>query len=239
MRIRALLLLFAALAFAVSPFLTPGFGGYEPSQFPVPIEEPPVQPAGYAFSIWGVIYLWLIASVGYGVWKRAEDAAWDATRRPLLLSLVVGAFWLAVALASPIWATVLIWVMLGGALAALLASPAKDRFLLRGPIGLYAGWLTAASSVSLGLLAPGWGVPPFGPEGWAIVALTVGLVIALVMLTKVPSPAYGGAVVWALVGVVVQNGTSLVGIFAGAAALLVAGYTLVRTRLSRARQTPA
>ncbi|GIT89654.1 seryl-tRNA synthetase [Jannaschia pagri] len=233
MRLRALLVLLATVAFAASPLLVPGFGGYEPDQFPVPLDNPPVQPAGYAFSIWGIIYLWLLVSAAYGLWKRAESPQWDAPRFPLLLSLGVGAIWLPVAVLSPLWATALIWVMLVGALGALLRSPAADRYLLRGAIGLYAGWLTAASAVSVGLITAGWGVPPFGPEGWAIAALTLGLAIAAWILSRVPSPAYGAAIVWALIAVTVQNGATTTGLFAAAAAALVTGLTLYRLRAAR------
>ena len=125
MTIRAILVLILSLAFAASPLLVPGFGGFETSQFPVPLEDPPVQPAGYAFGIWGVIYLWLIAMGGYGAWMRRADAAWDATRPPLIVSLAVGAVWLPVAQASAVWATVLIWAMLGGALVALARAPER------------------------------------------------------------------------------------------------------------------
>ncbi|WP_298429691.1 tryptophan-rich sensory protein [uncultured Jannaschia sp.] len=234
MTLRAILVLLAALAFAVSPFFVPGFGGYDPTQFPNPIEDPSVQPAGYAFSIWGLIYLWLIAMAGYGVWARRGDPAWDATRVPLLLSLVVGAAWLAVAVASPIWATVLIWVMLGGALWALSRTPDTDLWWLRASIGLYAGWLTAASSVSIGLLAAGWGWPPFGETGWAIAALSIGLAITVAMLRTRASLMYGGAVVWALIAVTVRNGFDLVGIFAAGAAVAVALLTLAALRAARA-----
>ncbi|MEM8822994.1 MAG: hypothetical protein AAGF30_05225 [Pseudomonadota bacterium] len=225
MTIRAILILLVTLAFALSPMLTPGFGGFRPDQFPVPLENPPVQPAGYAFSIWGVIYLWLTASAVFGIWKRREDPAWDATRLSLLVSLAVGAIWLSVAVNSAIWATILIWVMLAGALGALLRSPSQDLWLLRAPIGLYAGWLTAASAVSLGLIAPGWGIPPLGPQGWAIVALSIGLALGLAILRTQASLLYGVAIVWALVAVTVRNGADFVGLFALVAALIVAGAT--------------
>ena len=55
----SLLVLLAALAFALSPLLSSGFNGFAPDQFPIPQDNPPVQPAGYAFAIWGLIYLWL------------------------------------------------------------------------------------------------------------------------------------------------------------------------------------
>jgi hypothetical protein len=226
MRARAILLLTAAMAFAMSPLVVPGFGGFEPEQFPIPLTDPAVQPAGYAFSIWGVIYVWLLASTGYGLLRRADDADWDRTRIPLLVSLTVGAAWLPVALTSAIWATVLIWIMWAGAVGALLRSPSRERWWLREAIGLYAGWLTAASAVSLGLIAAGWGAQPLSEEGWAIAALSVGVALAVLVLLRVPSIAYGLAVAWALVAVLVENGTSAVGLFAAAAALVAAGLTV-------------
>lgn len=230
MTIRASLILLLAVGFAAAPFFTPGFGGYEPSQFPVPLENPPVQPAGYAFSIWGPIYVWLLVSGIYGLWRRRDDPDWDASRPPLILSLAVGVSWLAVAQASPIWATVLIWVMLAGALLALLRTPDRDVWLLRAPVGLYAGWLSAASAVSLGLLAAGWGVPPFGPIGWAFVALAVALFVAVPTLLRRPSLTYGAAVSWGLAAVMVRNGADALGIVAALAAVAIMGVTLGRLR---------
>ncbi len=130
-RMKAILLLTAALAFVTAPFWSGGFNGFEPDQFPVPQEDPPAQPAGYAFSIWGVIYLWLAGHAVYGLVKRAEAAEWDRPRWPLIVSLTVGASWLAVAQTSPIWATILIWVMLVTALWAMFATPVRDMWLGR------------------------------------------------------------------------------------------------------------
>ena len=43
-----------SIVFAASPFLVQDFAGFDPNQFPVPQDNPPVQPAGYAFAIWGI-----------------------------------------------------------------------------------------------------------------------------------------------------------------------------------------
>ena len=115
----AVLTFLAAIAFAGSPFLSSGFNGFSANQFPNPQTDAPIQPAGYAFSIWGLIYLWLIAGTGFGAFARARSDDWQAARLPLLISLAVGSFWIAVAQVSVIWATVMIWVMLIAALAAL------------------------------------------------------------------------------------------------------------------------
>lgn len=203
-RLWAGLVLLAAILFAASPFFTDGFNGFEPGQFPVPQDDPPVQPAGYAFSIWGLIYLWLIIGAGFGLLKRSDDPDWEAMRAPLVVSLVIGAAWLPVANVSPVIATILIWVMLGTAFLSLFRVGDTDRWFQQAPVAIYAGWLTAASSVSIGLLLGGYGL--LSGTWAAIVALSFGLVIALVAQYRLHrAPEYGVTVIWALIGVIVAN----------------------------------
>jgi hypothetical protein len=207
-RLAAILVLVAGLAFAVSPFFSTGFNGFAPDQFPIPQNDPPIQPAGYAFSIWGIIYIWLLIHAATGLFQRAEDPEWRAMRWPLTVSLGVGASWIAVAQTSPVAATAQIWLMLIAALVALYRSPRVDRWRAQEPIALYAGWLTAASFVSIGLIGAGHGIL-FGATGWGFAALAATLVFALtVQTTLARAPAYGGAVIWALIGIAVANGTS-------------------------------
>lgn len=219
--------LILSITFAASPYFVDGFAGFDPNQFPIPQENPPVQPEGYAFAIWGVIYLWLILGMGWGLLRARLDGQWHDMRKPLCLSFAVGTFWLAVAVASPVWATVLIWVMLGSALAALFLAPVEDRVWAALPVGLYAGWLSAASCVSLGLLAAGYGVMSAQSAGVAFVGIAI-VIGAFVQAALRRTPSYGFAVIWALVAVVVQNLESApsVAYLAGAGALIVLVPTL-------------
>ena len=219
------------ILFAISPAFVQDFGGFDPNRFPVPQDNPPVQPAGYAFAIWGVIYLWLIGGMGYGLWKRREDAAWHPMRLALIPSLAVGAIWLAVAVASPVWASVLIWVMLITALMALFRSPLHDKWAAALPLGLYAGWLSAASCVSLGLLLAGYGYVDSTTA--AIAAIFLALVLASGVQSQLGRvPSYGIAVIWALVAVVVQNAGTNATVAAlaggGAAAMLIPTFNAWR-----------
>ena len=226
----------AAVAFAFGPFVV-SFDGFDPNAYPIPQDRPPAQPAGYAFSIWGVIYLWLLASTGFGLFARPDDPEWIPTRPPLFISLTIGAIWLPVAELSPIWATILIWVMLISALIALLKTPEKDRWLLRAPIGLYAGWLTAASSVSVALLGAGYGIL-FGQIIWAVIAIALAFTIAMnIITTRKSHGTYAFAVAWALVAVIVQNLSSapLIAALAGLGAIAVAGLFIYVNRAAPAR----
>ena len=227
MRARALAVLILSLLFAAAPLLTPGFGGYDPSQFPVDLGDPPMIPAGWAFAIWGVIYLWLVVSAAFGLWRRAGNAGWDRTRAPLLVSLACGVPWLSVATSSPVWATLLIWPMAIFAIVALIRAPNRDRWWLRAPLGLYAGWLTAASAVSTGTLGAGFGVA-MGPPGWALATVAAAAAIGLGVLARRPAPAYGAALIWALIGLMARNGFDAVGIAALAAVAAVAIVTHLR-----------
>lgn len=203
-RIWSGLVLVAALAFVASPWFTQGFNGFEPDQFPVPQDNPPVQPAGYAFSIWGLIYLWLLAGAVFGLLRRSDDPDWAAMRPPLALSLALGAAWLPLANLSPIAATVLIWAMLISAFVSLFRVGDTDRWWQQTPVAIYAGWLTAASCVSIGLLLGGYGI--LSGTLAALVALSIGLVISMVAQYRLHrAPEYGITVIWALIGVIVSN----------------------------------
>jgi hypothetical protein len=194
--------------------------------------NPPVQPAGYAFSIWGPIYLWLLAHAAFGLFARADDAGWDRTRWPLFVSLGIGASWISVAQRSPVMATILILIMLAGAVTALLRTGPQDRWLFAGPLGLYAGWLTAASFVSLGLLGGGYDVL-VSDTGWAWIALVAAVATVYAIQSRAPqAPEYGLAAAWAFVAVAVTNwgaSTSLVLAALGAAGV-VALHALARVR---------
>lgn len=222
-RLKAALVATAALAFAVAPFFAAGFRGFEPQDFPVPQERPLVQPAGYAFAIWTLIYLWLLAHAGYGLFARADDAGWDAPRWPLFASLALGASWLAVADAAPVPATVQIWAMLALALMALFrAPPGQERWLLAMPLALYAGWLTAAAAVALGVVLGGYAI--LGEAAAAFLCLALAAGIGLFVQRRLPGmPLYGAGLVWALVGVVVADAgrAPAVALFAAMAATAV------------------
>jgi len=203
-RTLSILVLLAAVAFAVSPMLSNGFGGYRPDQFPIPQADPPIQPAGWAFSIWGLIFAWLVAGSAFGAWKRREDPDWQPMRPALLVSLALGAFWIETAHRTPISATVLIVAMLVPALAAFLRAGRQDAVWQVRPVALYAGWLTAASGVAVSVVLTGYGV--LAPRIAALALIGVVLVVAVIVAARRPRLwTYRAGVIWALFGVIVAN----------------------------------
>ena len=227
MTLKSLLVLVLTVLFAATPFLTQPFTGYDPTIFPVVIERPSIQPAGYAFSIWLVIYLWLIAHAGFGFWTRAKSLDWDETRLPLAISLGFGTAWLFYAAHFPLLATLGLMFMLATALAAFLtADEFYDRWLLSGALAIYAGWLSAATCVSTGILIAGYGLMTDTESAFAMIA-AVGVIAGTVQFLRPEMPVYGATVIWALVGVVFRNiaanvpvSLAAAGVTAGMAALL-------------------
>ena len=224
---KAILILIASIAFAVAPFLSPEFGGFDPNRYPIPQDNPAVQPAGWAFGIWGLIYLFLIAHSVVGLLRYKDDESWDRGRIALFVSLVFGTFWLPVALASPIWATLMIWVMLISSLVALHqmreAEPAWQASL---PVALYAGWLTAASFVSIGLLLAGYGV--MTEYSAAITALSAAFVFSAFFQIRFRLWSYGIAVGWGFLGISTANAGSEItlSVLAAMATALIVGFSI-------------
>ncbi|WP_376873861.1 TspO/MBR family protein [Albirhodobacter sp. R86504] len=202
--LRAWGLLLVTSLFVIAPIFATSFRGYAQEDFPNSIVDLPGQPAGWAFSIWSVIYVGLIVSAIYGVFKAANDDAWDRIRVPMILSVGLGVTWLEVAQSAPVWATVQIFAMAGTAIWAVLRLPIERRALLDEPIGLYAGWVTAAAGVSLCVVLTGYGV--MKPDAAAIFCLLLICVVAVVVISFSHTPrGYPLAVSWAFFGVLMAN----------------------------------
>ncbi|MBS8228568.1 hypothetical protein [Vannielia litorea] len=240
-RVKALLVLVTTVTFAASPVFVTSFAGYDPSLFPVPQIDPPVQPAGWAFSIWGVIYAWLILSALFGLLARALDDRWDRPRWPLFAALLIGTFWLWTATLSPVWATVMIFAMLVLALGAAARAPTHDSWLLGAPVSLFAGWLTAASFASLGITAAGYGLW-MGQTAWAFACITGALVVGLTaLITLRPHPTYALALAWALAAIAVKDWSTHtdVALFAALGALATLAATVRSYALRATPRRPA
>ena len=233
-RMRAILALAAAVAFVALSYAAPDFQGYTPEQLPYAELKPSVRPVGFAFSIWGAIYLWLVISTGFGLLQRADSRHWNRHRWGLIGAMALGAGWLWTALVSPIAATISIFLMLALALLALKRTPSPDFWLLRAPVGLFAGWLTAAAFVSLGEVLAGYGVLGHRSAAMVMIVLAAGVVIA-VMLRWRPGGTYPLATGWALVGIAVANAGRNVDVMA----LALAGVVLIAALWWFAARQPA
>ena len=183
-----------------------------------------VVPAGYAFSIWGLIFALCLAYAVYQALPARRD-------NPLLRR--VGWFSAGAFLLNGVWSlvfpaqlfvtsqVVILLVFLFAGAAFLLASRADgarrpgrlQRWLVVLPLGLLFGWITAATLVgfattlsAIGILNGGFGEALLGTG----LLLAGGLIAAAVIRAARSGPwqgilAYSVAVLWALIAVVVNQ----------------------------------
>lgn len=180
----------------------------------------PFTPSGYVFSIWGAIYLGLLA---FGVWQALPGQAHDPRLRAAAPWVVLsGAFnvaWLVtwhaerVALSTlPIVGLLLSLTVIYETLRRGPAGGAGMRLAARLPFSLYLGWLTVATvaNVAIAGWALGWrGAPfgaPFGAEVWALVMIAVATLVGLRVLQVRGDVAFALVLVWAFVGIAVRAG---------------------------------
>lgn len=205
-----------------------------------------VIPANYAFGIWAPIYAGAVAYAGYQALPSQRD---DPVLRRAGWASAVGY------LSSGLWALVLpqkrFWAT-EALLATTMASAAvayartvdgeattAQRWLVRAPLGAYAGWITLATAASTteALLLEGVGGLGLGEVPWAVLVLAAAGAVAAAVTQRVPaSPAYPAAVVWGLVGTAVQQlpRSRLVG---ATAAAVAAGVGAVAARAHRAARS--
>ena len=213
--------------------------------------EPAIVPAGYAFSIWGVIELF---GVLYALWalpaRRPGRALRDALARPLCLVFAGFSAWLVAAELEPVWTTLAILVaMVAGLLVTMrraLAARAEIRgwgrygaTVFGGLVGLYLGWTSIAVWLNLTTALVASGAPLTGPLGvggqLAVLVGATATAVALVRWTRA-QPAYVAAVLWAFAGAVVGAvgaGQPVLALAAAAGGVAVALGTALTVRRAR------
>lgn len=169
-------------------------------------------PAGYVFSIWGLIYLGLVAFTFYQALPAQKDDP--------LLKKIYPAYWIG-NLANAVW--IFLWhyeifsltlVAMLIILASLLyiyiqiskATPELvnvQKWFVKIPVSIYLGWISVATiaNVSQVLFFFSWGGWGITPAVWAVILLAVATVLGLLMQWRENNISYVLVLVWAFVGI--------------------------------------
>lgn len=179
-----------------------------------------VTPAGYAFSIWSLIYTGVIAYTIY----QALPKNWDNPRLKAIswffvLSCVLNISWLFVwhflagRTENPsILPSLIVMLALLGTLImiynTLETGKSKvhwlEHYCVRAPFSIYLGWITLATVINTSVLFWTWGWRA-GAIPWAIVALLAATVINALMLVRRRDYVYSAVAVWALFAINVKH----------------------------------
>jgi benzodiazapine receptor len=204
-------------------------------------------PAGYVFSIWGLIYLALIAFAVYqALPAQRENPHLRRIGYLFALSCVANSAWIflwhyelfeltLVAMFGLLLSLIAVYLRLD--IGRVRVSTA-EKWLVHIPFSIYLGWITVATianvtSVLYYLNWNGWGIRP---EVWAVIMLVVGACIASAVSISRGDIAYVLVIVWAFAGIAVKHAaTPIVAIPAWLMALIVVLTLLVGVPRNRQR----
>lgn len=175
---------------------------------------PPETPAGYAFSIWSVIFA---LSIAYGIYdmRRGRDhQVCAALSLPLAVLFALSSVWMALAqFMGAGWHLVLVivamWVF--SVKSLLIAQeaplPGKAGLMLRALTGLYAGWLTAAMILNItSTVAITYGTFGLENDDYAMLTLIPAAVLGFGLMLRARGDSFAfAAIAWALIAIIVRN----------------------------------
>ncbi|MFC7357777.1 tryptophan-rich sensory protein [Jejudonia soesokkakensis] len=176
-------------------------------------------PAGYAFSIWGLIYLLLLGFVIYQsrslFVKVRDDQFVTRTGWWFVLSCITNSLWCYLFVSDYILvSTFVIFCMLFCLLQIVVRNrmelddePISVILFLWWPFVIYSGWLTVAciANVSVYFTKIGWDRFGISENIWTISMILVAMVLNLIITWKRNMREFALVGVWALVAIAVAN----------------------------------
>jgi hypothetical protein len=186
-------------------------------------------PAGYVFSIWGLIYIGMIAySVYQALPGQRERESYRATGYVYVLSALANIVWLFLWHYEVFEFTILAMLALLFCLIAIYLRfdigrqkvGAVEKWAVHVTFSIYLGWITVATIANATQLLDylgwgGWGIPA---EYWAVIMLLAGVVISGLMSFRRGDIAYSLVLIWAYAGIgIKQAGVTIVSYTAWAA----------------------
>lgn len=196
-------------------------------------------PAGYVFSIWGLIYLWLAAYTIYqALPAQRENPRLRRIGYLYVFSAVANVVWLFLWHYELFPLTIVAMLALLGSLIAIYLglgtgqtrASAGETWAVRVSFSVYLGWITVATVANATSLLDylGWGGWGLAPQVWAVIMLVVATAIAAGMSLNHGDVAYIAVIVWAFAGIALKHvGTPLVSVTAWAMAAIAALSLLV------------
>lgn len=238
------LIVLAAAVFAVVVPLIQNLAGLGLTQAEFAADgDTTLKVAGYAFSIWGLIYLGLMAyAIRQALPQTGESLLISRMGWPSAVALFGIGFWIIVAALNLKVASVgVIFASLLALLIPLLLSAGtirglsrgdRDRLLVAWPLAALAGWLTVAAPLNLITTATALDALPaaLSPTGWALLAVAVVLLVGLGVTWRLRLLAYPLPIAWGLIGAFAaeqeRNPTLGFAALAAAVILILAGVLL-------------
>ena len=206
-------------------------------------------PEGYAFSIWGVIFLALLAYSGYQVYvaffSNLDDDLIINTGPWFAIANFANAGWVVVWLYEFTGLSVIFMFII---LISLIMVILKTRMELWDaslsiiaftwwPICLYAGWITVATiaNVASYLAKIGWDGWFFTERQWTITMILVAVLLNVLIIYRRNMREFAAVGIWALIAIYVRHSDRMPNIayVALAGAIILTIYALYHGYVNR------
>jgi hypothetical protein len=182
-------------------------------------------PAGFTFSIWGVIYLLLLSyTIGYTYYTLKQEQypkAFEFIERIniyFLLTCVFNMSWIVAWHYLQIELSVVIMLLFLSTLIQLFlksntmagALTSTQKFILQTPFIVYLGWISVATIANITALLVAYKWNGFGmpPVYWSAAMILIALLLAVLMLKKFKAIPFALVVAWALWGIYNAQGSA-------------------------------
>ncbi|MFO8018113.1 MAG: hypothetical protein R6U96_05715 [Promethearchaeia archaeon] len=190
-------------------------------------EDSLIDPVGFAFAIWGPIFVFLSIFLIYqarDLFKSAENKIkMDYVHQVsiyFILSTIFTSLWYLFWIYQIIWLSTLSMILYLVSLVIgylrlkinLVERSTKEKWAVVVPWSMYTAWVTAATIISIKtfLMSIGFNEPMFllSDTYWAVIVLLVALVIYTAAVLTRNDYVYGGVGIWVLLGILIERLTS-------------------------------
>ena len=177
-------------------------------------------PAGITFSIWSVIYLFLIMFMVYQIISLYK-------KRQFNVDFIekIGVWFILASLANILWIFLWHYQYVPYSLLAMLLLfisllmiylrlniglskvSLKEKIMVHVTISIYLGWITVATiaNITAVLVKLNVGELFLGEIAWTIIVIIVAMLITVIMLIKRIDIAYSLVIIWALLGIAIKR----------------------------------
>lgn len=176
-------------------------------------------PAGYAFSIWGIIYLLLIIFVFYtgrslfNPSKNESDGFVEKIGWWFVVSCLANCAWILTWLYGFTGLSVIVLLIAFISLLMILMEALKynsgnaQKWFINFPFQIYAGWVSVAliAAVAAWLTKIEWSGLGISDVSWTIILIIIASLIHLFITWKKNAPVFAFVAVWALVAIAMAN----------------------------------
>ncbi len=206
-------------------------------------------PQGYAFAIWGIIFIALLVYSGYQIYCAffsERDADFIAETGPwFAIANFANAGWVVVWLYEFTGLSVLFMFVILFSLIMIIRktrmelwdAPLSTIAFTWWPICLYTGWITVATiaNVASYLAKIGWDGWIFTERQWTIIMILVAVIINLLIIYRRNMREFAAVGIWALIAIYVRHSDRMpvIAFVALGGAIIIGIYALYHGYLNR------